>query len=382
MEKLQQLQSLLNQIGLIVKKNNEILDATGGRFNVFNIIGLASDEVKLHSALLAELLRPNGSHGLKDEFLKEFVKIINIENFHCESAKVIVEKHIGEVTDIEGGRIDIVISDKFKNAIIIENKIYAGDQKAQLIRYDSHGKKHFYSKYKILYLTLDGHLASKRSADLINYTPISYAKDILNWLEICLKISSRLPLVRETINQYITLIKQLTNQDMNMQFKSEIVEIISRLDNIESAFEISKNIESAKKLIVTEFAKVIANKLDLLYSISTDGKGIVFKQIGWLKDAGIWFAIDGSKTYYSLKTPAARAGEANSFKKIDLFNIPPSRYNSFGYGILKESHWSNNVGLLIEMIGETDFKNEIINIINDILKYIETDEEIKNQLIE
>jgi len=382
MDNIQHLQSLLNLVGVIVKKNNEILDATGVRFNVFNIIGLASDEVRLHSALLAELLRPYGSHGLKAELLRQFIEIFNIKHFHCESAKVEVEKYIGEVTDKDGGRIDIFITDGYKNTIIIENKIYANDQNAQLIRYDNFAKNNHFNTYTILYLTLDGHPASKESAGFINYIPISFAVGILTWLEKCLAISVHQPFVRETINQYITLIKQLTNQDMSRSIKSEIVQIISRPENIELALEISENIEDAKKAIVEKFTQDIAKRLDLECKITPDGRGIIFSQKEWLTDAGIWFAIIGSKTYYSLKTPEAKAGKAIDQKRIDLFDFPTSIYNSFGYSILKESHWSNNVELLKEMIGEKDFKTEIINVITDILKYIDNHEDIKKQLTE
>jgi hypothetical protein len=382
MDNIQHLQSLLNLVGVLVKKNNEILDATGVRFNVFNIIGLASDEVRLHSALLAELLRPNGSHGLNAELLKQFVETFNIKNFDCESAKVKVEKYIGEVTDQDGGRIDIIITDGDKNTIIIENKIYANDQNAQLIRYDNFAKNNHFNTYTILYLTLDGHPASKESAGFINYIPISFAVGILTWLEKCLAISVHQPFVRETINQYITLIKQLTNQDMSKSIKSEIVEIISRPEYIETAFEISNNINEAKKYIVEQFTKDVANKLDLKCEIIHDGDSIIFSEKEWLTDAGIWFAISGSKTYYSLKTPEARAGKATDLNSIGLFNLPASNFNSFGLSILKESHWSKDVELLKEMIGEKDFKTEIINVITDILKYIDNHEDIKKQLTE
>jgi hypothetical protein len=256
---MQDIQNLLNQVGIIVKKNNEILDATGGRFNIFNIIGIASDEVRLHSVLLAELLNPNGSHGMKDAFLIAFVdemKKVELDSklaaFDFKSAKVKVEKTIGEVTEEEGGRIDIIIEDKNRYAIIIENKIYAGDQTAQLIRYDNHGKKRF-NGHTILYLTLDGHEASDGSAKNIKYVKISYAIHILHWLESCLSIAVRQPLVREIINQYISLIKQLTNQDMSTKNSQEIVDLLIKQENIESAFKVYYNMTELRKQIIENY---------------------------------------------------------------------------------------------------------------------------------
>ena len=127
---MEEIKNLLTNINTIIEKNNEILEATGGRFNIFNVLGLTSNEVRLHSALLAELLNPNGTHGLKDEFLKEFTTLLNIEKFGTKSAKVQIEKSIGPTTETDGGRVDIIISDYNNCAIIIENKIYAGDQNA------------------------------------------------------------------------------------------------------------------------------------------------------------------------------------------------------------------------------------------------------------
>ena len=52
-----------------------------------------------------------------------------------ERAKVNMEYHIGAITDKSGGRIDIVTKDRKAAVILIENKIYAGDQDNQMTRY-------------------------------------------------------------------------------------------------------------------------------------------------------------------------------------------------------------------------------------------------------
>ena len=55
----------------IVKKNNEILEIMGTRFNIFHILGVSHYE-NTHSTILAELLNPEGTHGLHNSFLKLF----------------------------------------------------------------------------------------------------------------------------------------------------------------------------------------------------------------------------------------------------------------------------------------------------------------------
>jgi hypothetical protein len=69
------IRNLLNQVAIISKKNAEILDATGGRFNVFRLCGVDHYE-NVHSTILAELLNPKGTHGLKEKFLNKFIETL------------------------------------------------------------------------------------------------------------------------------------------------------------------------------------------------------------------------------------------------------------------------------------------------------------------
>ena len=151
-----------------------------------------------------------------------------------EETKVEVERSIGFKSSdaTEGGRLDIVLQTK-EAMIIIENKIYAGDQEKQLLRYWNYAQKEIKAgkvkQSSILYLTLDGHEASEYSANKgIEYTCISYQDHILKWLNMCIGLSAQKPLIRETIIQYSNLIKQLTNQDMDTADTQQMYEIMSK----------------------------------------------------------------------------------------------------------------------------------------------------------
>ena len=113
---MKELKNLLQQVATITQKNNELLDATGGRFNMFRICGVNHYE-NTHSAIIAELLNPNGSHSLKSAFLEAFLYLISKDfiptSFNPSSATVYTEY----TTD--NGRIDILIEDNQKNALII-----------------------------------------------------------------------------------------------------------------------------------------------------------------------------------------------------------------------------------------------------------------------
>jgi hypothetical protein len=256
---------LLSRLGSIVKHHKELSRLSGADFNIFRIIHVTCDELK-HSAFLSELLNPRGSHGQGDVFLRLFVHKFGIENFQCETAEALVEKHVGQLTETEGGRIDILIDDHQGNHIIIENKIYAGDQDNQLIRY------HNFSKQNLFYLNLYGVDASPKSntndkfgKKLVcgkDYKLLSYKIDILEWLELCLKETVSMPLLREGITHYINLIKHLTGETINKAMQKEIVNLITESPtNLANAKEIANNYTEAQSHLLWGFWKALKNEL-------------------------------------------------------------------------------------------------------------------------
>jgi hypothetical protein len=249
-DELHSLNIFFKQAKYIWEKNEEIKKLTNERFNIFSVLRKDHDEEKLHSVFLAELLSPKGSHGLSTQFLTLFIEIVNQKyagefSFDASDAKVICEKHVGE-----NGRIDIYVKSG-KQLLLIENKIYAGDQNRQLIRYHNHMEGNDGSV--LLYLTLDGHSPSKDSKGELkegeDFYCISYKADILPWLESCLKEAVEVPAVRETIKQYINLIKKLTGGLMNQQLEKEITEIIK--ENIEIARVIKNNFDKAQRELLS-----------------------------------------------------------------------------------------------------------------------------------
>lgn len=205
----------------------------GENYNLFSILSIERYELK-HSALIANLLDPKGSHGCGDAFLRAFFEIALKDLAYpfedCTLPDSYTEYYTGPIVGDTGGRIDILVKSS-RYGLIIENKIYAGDQDKQLIRYDNYGKETFGADgYLLVYLTLYGYDASKestatKSAEEVGYLRLSYAEDILRWLEQCVRLADNKPLVRESLNQYIRTIKQLTYQDMNQENIQTIIDL-------------------------------------------------------------------------------------------------------------------------------------------------------------
>ena len=75
---------LLYRVKTIVACHEQAARRQGLKFNVFDILDRTRDEVKGHSAFLAELLNPRGSHGQGGQFLRLFIEQLKEANY-CKS---------------------------------------------------------------------------------------------------------------------------------------------------------------------------------------------------------------------------------------------------------------------------------------------------------
>ena len=347
---------IFKQIELIRNKYEEIAKISGENFNIFNVLGLTSNEVKTHSAIVAELLNPTGSHEQKNMFLELFCKQFNISNLDTKNCTVEIEKNIGIISENyeDGGRIDLVIYDSNRNGFIIENKIYAGDQTKQLIRYNNWAKIHLKPGYKIFYLTLTGNSASTDSITNIDgqitYDTISYSYDIIEWLSECKKQAVSHPILRETITQYINLLKILTNQTNNNNMQQDIKKII--LDNLESV----NNLIASKNNLVSELIKIVESiKQEVLLTDHFD----INESSNWKIDTKVetWQGSRLTKYFFY-------------YKNVRMFD----------YGIIVNSE---KLGLSAHLIIQSPSLNSKIDAIeyNFELLYVDHRDSLKNELI-
>ena len=278
---MENLKTLLAEVGRIVQldaKQREEGEKRGEMFNIFEILKVETDETRAHSAFLAALLNPKGKHGAGDRFLRAFIDTMDcLKDFEfvTQDAKVEIEYPIGNKNEdaTEGGRIDILItSTDGSKAVIIENKIYAGDQEKQLVRYANYAKK-VYRDYRLLYLNLFGSEASEYSvkdeSDKTlqtgeDYFQIGYNKEIIDWLDACIADAARLPLVRESIIQYQNLIKKLTNQNMEKEYREQVLNAMLDNNNIDGVSAIIAQSENWRariiKKLIDDLQKYAAEK--------------------------------------------------------------------------------------------------------------------------
>ena len=355
MEKLKQ---LLQQVSKIVAEEKVLQDERrkrGELFNIFKVLHLSTDEVRLHSAFIAELLNPKGDHGLGEKFLQAFIDDVISDDefsFDSQSAEVDPEHYIGLITSdgTEGGKIDIYLEDKYGHTIIIENKIYAVDQNNQLLRYynfaiqNTKGRKHndegANKLFCLLYLTLDGKEASSTSLGQknIEYDCINYRKDILGWLNHCVGIAALYPSVRETISQYIINLKNILSI-MNDNNKQELMKIMAA--NPEAAAAIINNGGNYIQYVYTTFLKPelenFAHNNELIYKEHNlftgkkGGRGFYFHKEGWKKSA-IWFFTERTSEDYFYIGVSDYAGGVLDVNKVKLDCMKEEPTDGFPYG--------------------------------------------------
>lgn len=191
-------------------------------FNLFSVLRTNSDEVYLHSRFLAFLLNPKASHGCGTALLKTLLEVLHIKDFDLETASV----------QAEFKDIDIFVRNAKSQAIIIENKIYHHDEDEQIYRYDQLIKRQGYTFITNLYLTLDGSEPSEQSTKGLKVDLISYETDIINWLERCVPLVARDAGLRESVFQYIELLKKLTSTDQGGIYMSELKKKVMEGDNL------------------------------------------------------------------------------------------------------------------------------------------------------
>ncbi len=334
---------LLQQTDELIKRANQILSThavswaeaspdrslndhwqgnDGGPDNLFDILGLGHKEI-IHSRLLGYLLNPNANHGHSDTFLELFLKAANIKGFNSRQTRVVLEKHI----PVSNRRIDIYLTDGV-NRIIIENKIWATDQKCQLADYFEYGlsdSKHL-GKLTILYLTLEGADPSFGSMGCFDQQQkmqpylkaVSYRDLIHPWIEECMgRIVTKSEPLLHSLKQYKANLQTLLSMKTSVS-DNQLKKLILSPDYSLVAFEIHQQFASVKKAhikhlwrtVVEELRDVLTRKgwrvgfypgKDETYLILTresiPGIGLSFEDLYELKADGSYFAI-----YYEKKT--------------------------------------------------------------------------------
>ncbi len=169
---------------VVENQDLERLEGLLAEFNLFEAIGAVRSELR-HSAMLAFLLNPAGTHGLGDAFIRRFLQRAL---FDAAAERAPVSPVKLDVWDLgnsevrrEWSNIDILVVDgRNKLVIVIENKIGSTEHSDQLRRYGESVRLAF-PGYQVvgIFLTPDGEEPSDESYLCVDYGVVA---DVVEYL--------------------------------------------------------------------------------------------------------------------------------------------------------------------------------------------------------
>ncbi len=216
-------------------------------FNVFRWIepankDLLPDQIRRfedrRSAIIADLLRPSGSHGQQRKFLDAFLQIIERPDLKDKKYRKVATQ-----VSTPLGKFDILV--EFENfGIVIENKLEAPEQPRQLQRYLDCLKKEYGDQgFCLIYLTpnkRDPISIEEDTEKLLREKKlicISYSRDMLKWVEECCQLCES-DKFRWFLRDFMAHMNG--GQTMSMQYETEIIlKHALREENLETALDIN-----------------------------------------------------------------------------------------------------------------------------------------------
>lgn len=245
---------------------------TSGTMNIAEIMNRHHLENQ-HSDIIGFLLDPNEKHH-HPEYGAQFLSLLKENGLGITGDKIVsVERE--DSTD-EARRMDLFLTTK-KDCIIIENKIYAGDQNQQIADYAKFVEEKFGATKNVfvVYLTLFGKepsessLSEEQLARLkaeSRFVNVSYAEGILSWLE-GLETKREEKELNAALIQYIDVVKGLTNQrqevfNMNEEMARELMDEYGSLNRgqLREKMELLYSFENNIKLVLfTNFFEDVYN---------------------------------------------------------------------------------------------------------------------------
>ncbi|GAA0371088.1 PD-(D/E)XK nuclease family protein [Alkalibacterium iburiense] len=309
--------------------------------NIFNILKISNQEIR-HSNFLAYLFNPSASHGFKDAFFKEFLIKFHKTNKHFFQQELeinVFDLILGDFDDVfvyrELHNIDLLlVSEKNKLVVCIENKIEASESPHQLKKYENYVVNHYPDYDKLfIFLNTDGTAPSRGSWGTITYTEVI---EILNKIIADYELISKVEIL---IIDYIKMIRRniLMDDELRKICRRIYIEYQEALDLI---YEVKPDINSTMHEIILEVLTELKEENKIIFEEQYSSKTMLRFQIeeldkvfpqfpdginsGW-KDQKSYFVEVGNKSDSLRVSVAFNSGNSDSIrrdvsKKLSLIN--------------------------------------------------------------
>lgn len=202
-------QQLLKNIEDVMEKRNPIKD-----INLFSILGMETKEVSAHSAFLYYIFKPFEKDDANLRALYDFLRIKKISKTKMQDLPA-NPKYLDIFREVstDKGRFDFLI--RYDNdAIVIELKVFAGEQEDQIKRYSDYLRDNDYTEDNVFFLTRKG--VESKTGNSIEIS-LKQVCQVLNDIG-----NNRGNDYKVIIDQYVKIIKKITEDNKYME-NSEVI---------------------------------------------------------------------------------------------------------------------------------------------------------------
>lgn len=380
---------LLERVRNIREREAERKKYTGEDFNIFEILGIGHLETVTHSKFLGNLLNPQGSHSQGTLFLEFFLDELGITTLNINNAKIKLEKSVGDQ-----GRLDIYITDAEDTSIVIENKIYAELQDSQLEHYCEFLEREKCKNKYLIFLTLSPYDRNceeniitliKKWVQIVKFNHISYRYEMLSWLEKCREKAVQLPLIRESLTQYIQTIKILTNMNTTNNMIDELFKFAEKdSENYNSIKEISNAYQDLRKLILRKFFSLVKSKFDDEFKIeeycpnANIGMSLAIYTDN-LKNKGLKYYISTERSDYGEQFVGFKDEKGKEWNMdLSRFINEKNKFREYShnqnwtYGYLENDEDDGTCRFYFECIKNPSKLDSFVSEIKELIKLVET----------
>ena len=324
-------------------------ESKNGKFLLFD---LANANENANTKVLKYLLQFN-NHQFLDSFL---IRI----GLPTPMGTVTVKDQEKAIGSEKTGFIDLYI--QFDDVhIIIENKIYgAADTGKQLARYiatiNDIGSKDFDTWYAnpsvtnntyVVYLTSDGmkeptdDSLPKALREKVNYYPMSYADDILPWLEE--EVMPNLPYLEDGImiagvRQYIAFLKQMMTNESSEVVEGFVDSLNGKTDTEKYTAllgAINSNNKDVPENVLKSLRKNLESRAEAIFNGDVDGEWVLhFTPSFVILYKKTWAALDTRK--YSIPSLYLVGTPTNAFLKKGQFDKICAQVDHLPIGLLDQ----------------------------------------------
>lgn len=320
------LQTFVEELDLIEDKLSKWMNPT----NIFSILKLTRNEIR-HSNFLAFLFNPKESHGYEDDFFKDFLKTSVKDSEEQQPNLSYFDVALSDYNDVfiyrEKANIDLLlVSEKNKLVVCIENKIGAFESKHQLKKYKNYVEANYkgYS-HLFVFLTPDGADPSDNNWKIVSYF------DIYQIIERRQKLKQTETKVDILITDYLDILRRDVLMDEELQKICQRI-YFEHKDALDLIFDNRPDNLSLMSEIYIEALKELHTEGKIIFDPTFSGKSIIrfglreldeeFPTIaysgGWNNHRAYAIEINNKNEQSSGKINLVFTGEIEEERRVDL----------------------------------------------------------------